>query len=413
MERMEELIQGAAIKQYTLERLLGQGASGEVWLVTDNQRQAAMKFMNAALLRSANAAKHRLRMEREVKALTTLQHPNIPQLYDYDLNHMPPYLVMQYIDGPSFDNLIADGSMFQVPVKRRLELLRTVASALTTAHEAGIIHRDIKPGNINGIEKPYLLDFSIAVEEENIENTNRRIGTTIYMTPDEEPPDRLADNYSFALVAYEVLFGTHPIFPPDDKTRAMGAYTRLQAYNRLKNKEWRYPSKVAADQLPYDLTGADLKRLDYVFEKAFGARDRRYVDLMRFVEDLTQAILIPANEQYLYPQGEQVNATLPVPMTPGAATPIVEAEGFTKLEVERTLRKVEPPPPPATPDKIALDVVAHIPRADDDQGIVKIAPDQPNPLPNPSLPTRWIAAGIGMIAVVVLIVLVVVAQVQN
>lgn len=332
-----ELSSGTQIKNYTLVQLLGRGASGEVWKATDGTKEVAIKFMNEALMTSAAAAKHRHRLEREVKALTTLKHPNIPALYDYDLTFQRPYLVMQYIDSPPYERLIASGEMLRVPIRKRLELLMTVADALTVAHKAGIIHRDIKPGNINGTDIPYLLDFSIALEEEQIEHTNFNIGTTIYMTPDEEPPDRLSDNFSFALVAYEVLFGQHPIFPPDDKTRTMGAYARLQMLQRLKNRDWSLPSRIAKDRLPPDLMGADLAKLDAIFIKALSARDSRYVNLMEFVGDLKSAILIPANEKFM----EQTTRGIPV------VRPETLIKNFTELETRNEL-------PPTTPTEVVL-----------------------------------------------------------
>src|SRR5262245_16743239 len=104
---MEAPVAGMKIKTYTLESLLGSGASGEVWLATDGAKPVAIKFMNEALMNSPTAAKHRQRLEREIKALTMLKHPNIPALYDYDLSSDRPYLVMQFISEPSYDVLIA------------------------------------------------------------------------------------------------------------------------------------------------------------------------------------------------------------------------------------------------------------------------------------------------------------------
>lgn len=332
-----ELGSGTQIKHYTLLQLLGKGASGEVWKATDGTRDVAIKFMNEALMKSAAASKHRQRLEREVKALTTLNHPNIPALYDYDMNFSRPYLVMQYIDSPPYEHLIATGEMLHVPVRKRLDLLMIVADALTTAHDAGIIHRDIKPGNINGTEKPYLLDFSIALEEEQVEHTNFNIGTTIYMTPDEEPPDRLSDNFSFALVAYEVIFGRHPIFPPKDKTRNMGAFARLQMLQRLKSRDWSLPSRVPKEQLPPDLMGADLVKLDMIFIKALNARPLRYVNLLEFVSDLKSAILIPQNEKFL----EQTARGVPI------VRPETLLENFTELETKNE-------PAPLTPTEVVL-----------------------------------------------------------
>src|SRR5687768_10199323 len=124
-----ELAPGTKIKQYTLEKLLGRGASGEVWLAHDDTKLAAIKFMNEALMKSASAAKHKQRLEREVKALSTLNHPNVPKLYDYDNNAERPYIIMEYIDSPSYEYMIAMGEMLQVRVGKRLDMMTAVAGA--------------------------------------------------------------------------------------------------------------------------------------------------------------------------------------------------------------------------------------------------------------------------------------------
>ncbi|MBC7811086.1 MAG: serine/threonine protein kinase, partial [Burkholderiales bacterium] len=324
-----QLEPGLVIKNYTLEHLLGRGSSGEVWQATDGTRIVAIKFMNETLMMADEAAKHRQRLEREVKSLERLQHPNIPALYDYDLDYERPFLVMQHIGSPSFERLIARGEMLQVPVERRLEILHELADALITAHNAGIIHRDIKPGNFNGIDTPYMIDFSIALDDSDVEHTNFSVGTAIYMDLNTGAPDKISDNYSFALVAYEVLFGRHPIFDAGEKIKNMGDFTRFQAFTRIKDRTWHLPSSIPADELPFALRGANLEKLDAVFEKALGPRDDRYASLIEFADDLRSAILVPANEAYLSQQGN-------LPATPPSAGGAEETEQqFTQLEVQR------------------------------------------------------------------------------
>lgn len=316
---------------YQLEQLLGVGASGEVWKALDNGQPVAIKFMNENLLHGEKSQKHRQRLEREIYALGLLQHPNIPRLHDFDLDFERPFVVMDYISSPSFEHLLNNGEMLRVKVTERLRVLRDIASALTSAHEAGIIHRDIKPGNMNGIDMPYLLDFSVALEEESLEHTNFNVGTTIYMTPGGEAPDRLADNYSFAVVAYEVLFGEHPLFPKDDESRNMGTYSRIVAFNRLKTGDWRIPSKLSPEQIPYDLRAADMKALDAVFMRALGDPTTRYVHLGDFITDLSKAILNERTYELLDKMPtHKISEVAPKP----SAAPIPQGQTFTLLEVE-------------------------------------------------------------------------------
>jgi serine/threonine protein kinase len=291
---MTALRPGARIKHYTLEERLGSGSSGEVWRANDGAQTVAIKFMNESLLTSKAAGHYRQQMEAEIDALYRLRHPNIPMLYDYDLEFKRPYLVMQFVDHVTYDRLIASGEILYTPLLRRLDVLRQIASAITATHELGIIHRDIKPSNITCGEIPYLLDFSIASDTDD-PTAHPNVGTAIYMPPLESALDELSDNYSFAVVAYEMLFGRHPIFTPENIGRTV-ITTRRMTQLRLKNNRWRIPSQLPEDEIPTDLRGADLAKLDKIFESAF---ERRCVDLMQFVNDLREAILAPANLPYL------------------------------------------------------------------------------------------------------------------
>lgn len=325
---------GAKIKQFTLDSRLGLGSSGEVWRAFDGDRPVAIKFMNPNLIESDRADTHRRRMEREVDALGRLSHPHIPALYDHDLDFERPYLAMQYIEGASYDKLITTKDVLRIPIKQRLDVLGYLADALQTAHLENIIHRDIKPGNMKGIEQPYLLDFSIAVDQVDVEHTRFDIGTAIYMPPDDGPPDQLSDNYSFAIATYEILFGEHPIFSADDKMREhLHAVTRFAAYNRLMSDDWRMPSKILMHELPPDLQGAKLEAMDKIFQNAMGERADRFTDLRKLIDDLRETILVPENEMYLDTQ-------LP-PLEPGTMEYIQVEPNFTFIEAGKDEKPTE------------------------------------------------------------------------
>lgn len=359
-----DLRPGARIKNYTLERQLGKGASGEVWKAYDSQKTVAIKFMNENLMASPSAAKHRARLEREIEAMRRLQHPNIPTLYDYDLDFQRPYIAMRFVGGDSYDRLIANGEMLRVPLPRRLELIRELAFALEAAHDYGIVHRDIKPANVTGIENPFLLDFSVALEREEADMTQRFIGTTLYMSPDGEV-DRLSDNYSFALVAYEMLFGKHPIYRPGDQI-----FNQIVAQDRLQKGEWRWPSKIPPAELPQDMRPADLRRLDEVFSLAFGKRETRYKDLRDFTRDVRDAIypdlktVVPAaqqQEEYIPTMMMPAVPVQPVQPAPAAppppaavpAEPSYSEEGGTIVVPAVKSAAPPAPPPPAVPPAAA------------------------------------------------------------
>ncbi len=396
---MVDLQPGLKIRSYTLERQLGKGASGEVWKAYDPFKTVAIKFMNETLMTSANAAKHRARMQREVEALQKLQHPNIPALYDYDLDYPRPYIVMRFVGGDTYDKLISSGQMLRLSLERRIDLIREIAMALTAAHEAGIIHRDIKPANLTGIENPYLLDFSISLEQNEADATQKFVGTTLYMSPDGQA-DRLADNYSFTLIAYEILFGRHPLYRPTDRV-----FNPYVAQDRLQKGEWAWPSRISPGELPADLKGANLAELDRIFAKGMGPRENRYGDLRDLVRDLRAAAVptvAPAahDEDYVptmmmdasafqemiksqppvapaapaAPTPAPVPAPTPKPLFPSVAMlPRADAEAppaasttedGTQIDIRTTpyasleKRAEHPNPPPAVTDRTELDAPA-------------------------------------------------------
>ncbi|HYO87522.1 MAG TPA: protein kinase [Candidatus Limnocylindrales bacterium] len=364
-----DLRPGVKVKNYTLERQLGKGASGEVWKAYDSQKTVAIKFMNENLMSSPSAAKHRARLEREVEAMRRLQHPNIPTLFDYDLDFPRPYIAMRYVGGDSYDRLIANGDMLRVPLTRRLELIRELAFALEAAHDYGIVHRDIKPSNLTGIENPFLLDFSVALEREEVDMTQSFIGTTLYMSPDAEA-DRLSDNYGFALVVYEMLFGKHAIYRHGDKI-----FNQIIAADRMAKGDWAWPSRIPPAEMPPDMRAADLRRLDEIFSAALGQRETRYKDLRDFARDLRDAIfpemksVVPEAEEDYIPT--MMMPAIPVtPLPPAPAAPPPDAGTIV-------VPTVPPAAPPAPPQPAKVQPLADYEMKTVPQGEHKTTPYDP------------------------------------
>jgi serine/threonine protein kinase len=317
---------GANVGRYTLTEHLGSGASGDVWTASDGTKPVAIKFLREQLIESDASDRHLQRLQNEINALSRLHFFHIPTLYDYDLQFERPYLVMQYISGESYEELIATGDMLKNQLEKRLAALNTVAETISAVHEMGIIHRDIKPASINGIENPYLLDFSIALDIDTVTDARPDVGTGIYMPPLEEPPGKSSDNYAFAVVAYEVLFGCHPIFTAENTAKTIQENRQLTKI-RLQQREWRLPSRIPPEELPGDLRGVDLDRLDQVFERALRTR---YSYLPDFVDDLADTILVPENQPYL---------ENPVPFFP--VQPIPAEEHYTDEQVDRGNRDTD------------------------------------------------------------------------
>jgi serine/threonine protein kinase len=290
-----QLKPGLTIKKYTLEHCLGSGATGEVWAASNGSKTVAMKFIHQRHLESDAAAKHRQRLQNEINILAHLQHPHIPTLYDHDQDFERPFLVMRYIAEAPYEDLITTGEMLKIRLEKRLAALKTLAQTLAFVHTESIIHRDIKPGSINGIDTPYLLDFGISIEAQNIPNAQEDVGTGIYMPPQNVPLGKSIDDYGFAVVAYEVIFGCHPIFARHTIGKTLMDNRRLTG-ERLETRSWRFPSSIPLSECPGDLGGVEFGLLDELFENALCLN---YPQPTAFVDDLFTAIVTPQNRPFL------------------------------------------------------------------------------------------------------------------
>jgi serine/threonine protein kinase len=395
-----ELVPGDRIKNYVLEERLGKGASGEVWKANDGMKTVALKLMNPQLIASANAAKHRIRLRREIEALESLRdHPNIPTLYDADLEYERPYLAMQFIGGASYDRLIRTGELLRLPLERRLDIIRELAMALAAAHQKDIIHRDMKPANVSGTENPYLLDFSVALAEGELDKTQANIGTRLYM-PYDGLQDKRGDVYGFGLVAYEILFGRHAIFGPEDNDllRINAFMPMITAGDRIKTEAWRVPSRMPLEELPGDLLNKDLRPVDAVFFRVLGRHVDRYGDPREFATDLRRALLEgimpsaappapPVEPPEQVAQPELPVAAPPEPEPEPPPPPVAESPELDDQLLD-TMPTVVEPSPPVEPEAeeylgTALDtgttpIEPHMPPATSE-----IKPARPEPEPEP------------------------------
>jgi eukaryotic-like serine/threonine-protein kinase len=215
--------QAEQVGQYTLGRKLGEGGMGEVFLAEHRllKRPCAVKFIRPELAaHPATAA----RFAREVQAVTGLTHANTVRVYDYGRSDDGSfYYVMEYLDGPTLDRLVADYG--PLPPGRVVHLLRQLCGALAEAHAAGLVHRDLKPGNVivarlGGVcDVAKLLDFGLVLDESAADGDERLtragvvLGTPAYMAPEQatgEPVDARGDVYSLGAVAHYALLGRPP-----------------------------------------------------------------------------------------------------------------------------------------------------------------------------------------------------------
>src|SRR5919201_4727329 len=135
---------GETFGGYTIESVLGRGGMGTVYLATHERlaRKVALKVISAEL---AGDVGFRARFLRESQLAASLDHPNVIPIYDADEIDGVLYLAMRYVDGPSLQTLIR--ARGQIPLPETLRVVEQIAGALDAAHAAGLVHRDVKPGN--------------------------------------------------------------------------------------------------------------------------------------------------------------------------------------------------------------------------------------------------------------------------
>ncbi len=226
----------ATLGRFELRRMLGKGAQATVWLAHDPrlEREVAVKLMRPGA--DTEAVGHFLQEARSVSRLT---HPHIVPVFEADVHEQQPYLVFEYVAGPTLaESLRAKGAM---PAREAVEMMLGVLDALTAAHAAGVIHRDLKPSNIlvDGEGRARVMDFGIAASV-NAQHVQQVVGTPGYMSPEAThglKPAPAMDLFSAALVLAEMLCGRQLLIEKDP----------FRAMYRVANEDMVWPKDAAGD----------------------------------------------------------------------------------------------------------------------------------------------------------------------
>ena len=187
------------IGRYVVEELVGVGGMGQIYRAQDPvlRRTVAIKLISTKLMSGADRADYIKRFRREAEAAARCAHPNIVAVYDFALHEEQPYLAMEFVRGRSLRQLLDDAPVMEVP--DAIAIITQVLDALTAAHEQGVIHRDIKPGNImlTAEHRVKVGDFGISTLM-NVETTTvfSTIGTPSYMSPEQCRGDDVIDGRS-------------------------------------------------------------------------------------------------------------------------------------------------------------------------------------------------------------------------
>ena len=232
------LAPGTRLGPFEILAPIGSGGMGEVYRARDTRlgRDVALKILPEDL---ANDLSRRQRFEREARAASALNHPNIVTIYDVCVSGETPYIAMELVEGRNLRDLLNAGPM---PAAQIIDFAAQLAAGLAKAHEAGIVHRDLKPENlivsIDGFLK--ILDFGLAkltvashpdTQTQTMTRLGSVMGTAAYMSPEQAAGrsiDFRSDLFSFGVIVYEMASGRNP-FLRDTTTGTLAAIIEREA----------------------------------------------------------------------------------------------------------------------------------------------------------------------------------------
>jgi serine/threonine protein kinase len=227
------------VGRFELIRVLGEGAQATVWLGFDKrlEREVAVKLMRADAAADALAVSVWLQEARSVSRLT---HPNIVPVFEADVHEEQPYLVFEYVPGPTLSqHLKTRGTL---AAHEAVAMMVGVLDALQAAHSAGIVHRDLKPSNIlvDAFGRARVMDFGIAARLHDPGNHDQIVGTPGYMSPEAAQgglPSASMDVFSVGVVLVELLSGQKLIAERD----------AFRAISRVANEDLKLPDGMSSD----------------------------------------------------------------------------------------------------------------------------------------------------------------------
>ncbi len=321
--------------RYRLDERIATGGMGDVWCGTDVVlgRVVAVKVLRTAMLDDPEFA---ARFYGEARMMAAFRHPGVVEVYDYaeagDSGgpEKVAYLVMAFVEGEPLSNRVKQGP---IPVDETLSIVAQAADALHAAHEAGIVHRDIKPGNL--IVKPsgavILIDFGVARSNAMTSMTglNAIVGTALYMAPEQVAKGNLTpgtDVYALGAVAYHCIAG----YPPFDGDNALQV-----ALRHLEDEPEPLPSYV-----PFEVRE--------LIARAMAKQPAdRFASAAEFAEAAYAAVGTPQDWKRL--TGTSLIAPRsPMPVNPMPVSPAPGTQSMTRPRMSPAPPPL-PPPPRAVP----------------------------------------------------------------
>lgn len=328
--------------RYRIERRLGAGGMSTVFLAQDTvlERPVAVKLLAEHL---ADDEAFVARFQREALAAARLQHPNIVQVFDYglDASSNRHFIVMEFVDGPSCADLLRDRK--RLDVEEAVRIARDACHGLDYAHRAGVIHRDVKPGNLllssdSGATK--LADFGIAkaAEQTRITQVGSVLGTAAYLSPEQAHGDEAgprSDTYSLGVCAYQLLTGRLP--------HEYGSLTELALKQRDEPIE---PISELRPEVPLQLDLAIRVSLER-------APEDRYDSALEFAQALEAGL-----------RGHETDATRRLAAGPATDPDATRALGQVTEATQALRTRQRPPIVPVPPVERGRQAVAAAPSAE-------------------------------------------------
>jgi serine/threonine protein kinase/formylglycine-generating enzyme required for sulfatase activity len=290
------------IGRYRIEKVLGQGGFGLVYLAHDDQLQrlVAIKVPHRRLLAHPEEADAYL---TEARTVAALDHPHIVPVFDVGgTEDCPCFIVSKYIEGRTLAQRIRDD---RPSVHESAELVAIVAEALHHAHRKGLVHRDIKPGNIllDSAGEPHVSDFGVALRDEDLGRGPKFAGTPAYMSPEQASGeghrvDGRSDIFSLGVVLYELLVGRQPF----------RADTRAELLEQVTTHEPR-PLRQIEEGIP--------KQVERICFKALAKRSsERYMTAKDMADDLRYFLAEQTVNQPSGPVAKLVGSPAPTGLQP-------------------------------------------------------------------------------------------------
>jgi eukaryotic-like serine/threonine-protein kinase len=319
---------GTQIGSYRIDQKLGEGGMGTVYRATEInlERTVAIKVLNSDLAGKPAIVE---RFRSEAKAQANLNHPNVAILYAFMLEHGNAMMVMEFVDGENFQQIV--NRRGAIPSSEAVPLFKQALAGIGAAHEMGIVHRDVKPANImlnrRGVVK--VMDFGIAkvVGERGLTRTGVQLGTVFYMSPEQvkgKTADVRSDIYALGVTLYELLTAHVPF-------NAASEYDVLTDH---VNTAPPLPSTHNAN-IPKGIESIVLKALE-----------KKPEDRFQTVAEFSDALDHPEAWESFVPKSAMIEM-------PGmAATMEIEVEGHSRDATRPVPRPspqttLPPPPPPS------------------------------------------------------------------